>query len=160
LQTKGQQQFKITWRVIVIIVLCLAALALPLGGVILTLHKLTQSRAPQETASDASEALQSRLEGIVDKRLAPARLPPSEARIELIADDLNGERAYISELLTSYGGSSISRFEGETEIRLLVQVPPERLEDFLAACQGKESGSIGIPPGGFLEVVIKRSKSP
>jgi hypothetical protein len=159
LQTKGQQQFRITWQVIVMILLTLIALALPLGGVILTLHKLTQSPAPQETASGSSEGLQSRLEGIVDEKLAPARLPPSEARIELITDDLNDERAYVSDLLASYGGSSISRFESEAEIRLLVQVPAEHLEDFLAACQAKESESIGIPSGGFLEVVIKKSKS-
>lgn len=160
MQTKGRQQFRINWQVIVIIAVCLVALALPLGGVILTLHSLTQSRAPQESASGSSEALQSRLEGIVDERLAPEQLPSNEGRIELIADDLRGERARISELLASYGGSSISRFENEAEIRLLVQVPAEGLSDFLAACQGKEVGSVGIPSGGFLEVVIKKSKSP
>jgi hypothetical protein len=159
LQTKEHQQFRITWQVVVIIVLCLAALALPLGGVIVMLQSLAQSRTSQQTAAGASNGLQSRLEGIADERLAPEGVSAGEARIVLIAEDLGEEKARIDGLLASFGGTSIPRSETETEMRLLIQVPRGRLESFLLACHGKERAAADDSSGSFLEVVIKKGSS-
>ncbi|HET9524143.1 MAG TPA: hypothetical protein VFO90_07920 [Terrimicrobiaceae bacterium] len=159
MQTKGHQQFRITWQVIVILFLCLVALALPLGGVILMLQGLAQSRASQGTVPDASGALQSRLEGIVDEQLAPENTPVGEPKIVLFADDLGREKARINTLVASVGGTWIPRSESETEVRLLIQVPPERLEEFLLACCGKERVAVGDASGGLVEVVIRKVSS-
>ena len=78
-------------QVWIVLVTMLIALALPLAGVILTLESLTK-REPQESGPGVSEALQNMLEGIADEKLAPEELRGSEARIELIADELNGEK--------------------------------------------------------------------
>jgi hypothetical protein len=149
-------------QVCIVLVTTFIALALPLAGVILTLQSLTK-REPQpshESGPGVSEALQNMLEGIADKKLAPEELLGSETRIELIADELNGEKVRIEELLKSYGGISIPTLESEVEIRLLVQIPGENLEEFLVACRvGKERGLVGDPSGGLLEVVIKRTNS-
>jgi hypothetical protein len=100
------------------------------------------------------------LEGIADKKLAPEELLGSETRIELIADELNGEKVRIEGLLKSYGGISIPTLESDVEIRLLVQIPGENLEEFLVACRvAKERGPVGDPSGALLEVVIKRTNS-
>lgn len=146
-------------QVRIVLVTMLIALALPLAGVILTLQSLTK-REPQESGPGVSEALQNMLEGIADEKLAPEELRGSEARIELIADELNGEKARIEGLLKSYGGIAIPTLESEAEIRLLVQIPGEHLEEFLVACRaGKEGGPVNDPSGGLLEVVIKRTNS-
>ena len=100
------------------------------------------------------------LEGIADEKLAPEELRGSGARIELIADELNGEKVRIEGLLKFYGGIAIPTLESEAEIRLLVQIPGEHLEEFLVACRaGKEGGPVNDPSGGLLEVVIKRTNS-
>jgi hypothetical protein len=146
-------------QVWIVLVTMLIALALPLAGVILTLQSLTK-REPQESGPCVSEALQNMLEGIADEKLAPEELRGSEARIELIADELNGEKVRIEGLLKSYGGIAIPTLESEAEIRLLVQIPGEHLEEFLVACRaGKEGGPVNDPSGGLLEVVIKRTNS-
>ena len=149
-------------QVWIVLVTMLIALALPLAGVILTLQSFTkrEPQASQESGSGVSEALQNMLEGIADEKLAPEELRGSEARIELIADELNGEKVRIEGLLKSYGGIAIPTLESEAEIRLLVQIPAEHLEEFLVACRaGKEGGPVNDPSGGLLEVVIKRTNS-
>jgi hypothetical protein len=162
LQTKGEKQFRLNRQVCIVLVTTLIALALPLAGMILTLQSLTkkESQASHDSGSGVSDALQNMLEGIADEKLAPEELRGSEARIELIADELNGEKMRIEELLKSYGGFAIPTFESEVEIRLLVQIPGEHLEEFLVACRtGKEGGPVGDPSGGLLEVVIKKTNS-
>ena len=119
-------------QVWIVLVTMLIALALPLAGVILTLQSLTK-RELQESGPGVSEALQNMLEGIADEKLAPEELRGSEARIELIADELNGEKVRIEGLLKSYGGIAIPTLESEAEIRLLVQIPDKHLEEFLVA---------------------------
>ena len=149
-------------QVCIVLVTMLIALALPLAGVILTLQSFTKRgpQASQESGSGVSEALQNMLEGIADEKLAPEELRGSEARIELIADELNGEKVRIEGLLKSYGGIAIPTLESEAEIRLLVQIPGEHLEEFLVACRvGKDWGPVNDPSGGLLEVVIKRTNS-
>jgi hypothetical protein len=70
---------------------------------------------------------------------------------------LKAEKARIEQLLPIYGGSSIPRLESEAEIRLLVQVPADNVDDFLVACcAGKERGAMANPSGGLLEIVIKK----
>ena len=146
-----------------VIGVCLIALALPLAGVILTLQKLAKSGEPQasqEAGSGVSEALQGTLEGIADRKLAPEDLLGGHAEIELTTGELSGERARIEGLLKSYGGIAIPTLESEAEIRLLVRVPAEHLEEFLAACRpGKDGRTVGDPSGGLVEVVIKRAHS-
>ena len=122
------------------------------------LQGLAQSRASQGTAPGASEALQSRLEGIVDEQLAPENVPAGEPKIVLIADDLGAEKARIDRVLASFGGNWIPRSESETEVRLLIQVPPERLEGFLLACCGKRLAA-GDASRGLVEVVIRKASS-
>jgi hypothetical protein len=163
LQTEGRQQFRINRQVILVIVVCLLALALPLAGVILTLQELTKSgksRASHESGSDVSDALQSRLEGIADRKLVPEEGLGGNFGIELTTGQVRGERERIEGLLKSYGGIAIPTFESETEIRLLVRVPVEHVGEFLASCRpGKEAGVVRDPSGGLLEVVIKRADS-
>jgi hypothetical protein len=149
-------------QVCIVLVTMLIALALPLAGVILTLQSFTkrEPQASRESGSGVSEALQNMLEGIADEKLAPEELLGSEFRIEFIADELNGEKARIEGLLKSYGGIAIPTLESEAEIRLLVQIPGEHLEEFLVACRmGREGGPVNDPSGGLLEVVIKRTNS-
>ena len=149
-------------QVCIVLVMMLIALALPLAGVILTLESFTkrEPQASQESGSGVSQALQNMLEGIADEKLAPEELRGSEARIELIADELNGEKVRIEGLLKFYGGIAIPTLESEAEIRLLVQIPAEHLEEFLVACRvGKDGGPVNDPSGGLLEVVIKRTNS-
>jgi hypothetical protein len=149
-------------QVCIVLVTTFIALALPLAGVILTLQSLTkrEPQASHESGSGVSEALQNMLEGIADKKLAPEELLGSETRIELVAEELNGEKVRIEELLKSYGGIAIPTLESEAEIRLLVQIPGEHLEEFLVACRvGKEGGPVSDPSGSLLEVVIKRTNS-
>ena len=124
------------------------------------LQGLAQSRASQGTAPGASEALHSTLEGIVDEQLAPENVPAGEPKIVLIADDLGGEKARIDRLLASFGGTWIPRSESEMEVRLLIQVPPERLEDFLLACCGKERVAVDDAFRGLVEIVIRKARSP
>lgn len=149
-------------QVCIVLVTMLIALALPLAGVILTLQSFTkrEPQASRESESGVSEALQNMLEGIADEKLAPEELLGSEFRIEFVADELNGEKARIEGLLKSYGGIAIPTLESEAEIRLLVQIPGEHLEEFLVACRvGREGGPVSDPSGGLLEVVIKRTNS-
>ena len=97
------------------------------------------------------------LEGIADEKLTPEDLQGSEAKLELTAPELPAERARIERLLVDYGGVAIPRLEDEAEIRLLVQVPEQSVENFLASCGGgKERGLVGDLSGGLFEVVIKR----
>ena len=124
------------------------------------LQGLAQSRASQGTAPGASEALQSTLEGIVDEQLASENVPAGEPKIVLIADDLGGEKARIDRLLASFGGTWIPRSESEMEVRLLIQVPPERLEDFLLACCWKERVAADDAFRGLVEIVIRKASSP
>ena len=123
------------------------------------LQGLAQSRVSQGTAPGASEVLQSTLEGIVDEQLASENLPAGEPKIVLIADDLGGEKARIDRLLASFGGTWIPRSESEMEVRLLIQVPPERLEDFLLACCGKERVAADDAFRGLVEIVIRKASS-
>jgi hypothetical protein len=164
LQTEGQKQFRINRQVCIVLVATLIALALPLAGVILTLQSLTkagEAQAPQESESGVSDALKSMLEGIADEKLAPEELRNGDARIELTTGELNGERVRIEGLLKSYGGFAIPTLESEAEIRLLVQVPAEHLEEFLVSLRdGKEKGgAINDASGGVLKVVIKKTDS-
>jgi hypothetical protein len=100
------------------------------------------------------------LEGIADEKLTPEDLRGSEAKLELIAPELPAEKARIERLLADYGGVAIPRLEDEAEIRLLVQVPEQSVENFLAACGfEKERGLIGDLSGGLFEVVIKKIES-
>lgn len=142
----------------------LIALALPLAGVILTLQSLTrvgEAQAPQESESGVSGALKSMLEGIADEKLAPAELGDGDASIELTTGELLGERARVEGLLKSYGGFAVPTLESEAEIRLLVQVPAEHLEEFLVSLHGgKERGAAHEAFGGLLKVVIKKANAP
>ena len=145
------------------LVTTLIALALPLAGVILTLQSLTkagEAQAPQESESGVSDALKSMLEGIADEKLAPEELRNGDARIELTTGELNEERVRIEGLLKSYGGFAIPTLESEAEIRLLVQVPAEHLEEFRVSLRdGKERGPVDDASGGLLKVVIKKTNS-
>jgi hypothetical protein len=146
-----------------VLVIMFIALTLPLAGVILTLQSFTKREKPQasqESESGVSEALQNMLEGIADEKLAPEQLQGSKARIELTADEMNGEKKRIEGLLKSYGGIAIPTVESEAEIRLLVRIPGEHLEEFLVACRdGREGERVSDPSGGLLEVVIKKINS-
>jgi hypothetical protein len=151
---------RFTWQVGVIIGICLVALALPLAGVILTLHNLTRGGAPQAQEapeSSVSGALENVLEGIADKRLAPGELESEGMKIELGAVDVREERARVERLLKSVGGIAIPTAETESEIRLLVRVPKDRLGEFLTACMGEGAAP---PAGDLLEIVIKKRKTP
>ena len=162
MQTKGQQQFRINRQVGVTILICLIALALPLASIIFGLQSLTRKQATssQSSESELSLPLRSMLEGIADEKLTPEDLQESEARLELIAPELPTERARIEQLLANYGGVAIPRLEDGAEIRLLVQVPEQSVEDFLAACGGgKERGLVGDLSGGLFELVIKKIDS-
>jgi hypothetical protein len=163
LQTKGQQQSRINRQVAVMIAVCLIALALPLASVILSLQSFMpkESPAPREAEPEVSVALRSMLEGIAEEKLAPQNLENTEARFELLAMDLQAEKARVEALLGVYDGIAIPRSETQAEIRLLVQVPANRLESFLRACGGtKERGVINELSGGLVEVVIKKVSSP
>jgi hypothetical protein len=162
LQTEGKQQFRVNRQVCIVIGVCLIALALPLAGVILTLQELARSGEPQssrDAGSGVSEALQGTLEGIADRKLAPEELVDGNVEIELTADEVSGERARVEGVLKSFGGIAIPTLESQAEVRLLVSVPAEHLEEFIAACSGKDSPPVRDPSGGLVEVVIKKAHS-
>jgi hypothetical protein len=141
------------------IFICLLALALPLASVILSVQSFTrkESSTPVNSDSEVAQPLRSMLEIIADEKLGPQGLRGGEVTVELVANELKAEKARIEELLAAHGGSSIPRLESEAEIRLLVQVPADKLDDFLiACCAGKERASLANPSGGLLEIVIKK----
>ena len=143
-----------------IVGISLAALALPIASVILTLQVLTKGsseQAPEPPDSGASGALENVLEGIADEQLAPGELDSGASRAELLAFDVNEERERVEGLLKSAGGVAVLTSESESEIRLLARVPAEQLSEFLAACFGD-----GPRPavGDLFEIVIKKMKTP
>jgi hypothetical protein len=140
--------------------ICLIALALPIASVILTLQTFTKGSSQETQASEPSGpgALENVLEGIADEKLAPPELENDEMRIELIVVDVKEERERIEELLKSFDGIAIPTAETESEIRLLVRVPADRLGDFLARSLG-ESARSRDPAGGLLEIVIRKTKA-
>jgi hypothetical protein len=64
------RQFRFTWRLWVIVATCLAALALPIASIILTLQVLTK-RDGEPPPSDGSVVLEDVLRGIADEKLSP-----------------------------------------------------------------------------------------
>lgn len=148
---------RITWQVCVIIGVCLIALALPIAGVVLTLQTLTKGDARQSEEPDPSTSglLENVLEGIADEKLAPEELENEEMKIELSALDVQMERERIERILKSVGGISIPTSESQSEIRLLVRVPADRLAEFLDACVGEGARS---PAGDLLEIVIRKTQ--
>jgi len=148
---------RITWQVCVIIGVCLIALALPIASVILTLQTFTSRGAQQSEESDPSTSglLENVLEGIADEKLAPEELENEEMKIELSALDVQMERERIERILKSVGGISIPTSESQSEIRLLVRVPADRLAEFLDACVGEGARS---PAGDLMEIVIRKTK--
>lgn len=154
MQTEGKKQFRLNRQTRTVLAITLVFLALPLGGMILTLQSLTK-REPQESGPGSTEVLQGTLEGIANEKFVPPELRGDEFRIEFIVDELEPEKARIEGLLKSYGGIAIPTKESETEIRLLVQVPVEHLEEFLIACRaGKERGPLSR---GLLEILIRKA---
>jgi hypothetical protein len=154
LQTEGQKQFRLNRQVLIVLGAMMIALALPLGGVILTLQSIAGRRA-QEPVQNASEGLQTMLEGIADHRLAPPQLSGSAIRIE-VAAELRPQKERIERLSKSYGGIAVPTSESESEIRLLIRIPDEHLQEFLRAVQNKESKQL-LESGGLLEVVLTRT---
>jgi len=155
LQTEGQKQFRLNRQVLIVLGAMMIALALPLGGVILTLQSIAGRRA-QEPVQNASEGLQTMLEGIADHRLAPPQLSGSAIRIEVAAEELRPQKEWIERLSKSYGGIAVPTSESESEIRLLIRIPDEHLQEFLRAVQNKESKQL-LESGGLLEVVLTRT---
>jgi hypothetical protein len=133
----------------------LAALALPIASIILTLQVLTK-RDGEPPTSDGSVVLEDVLRGIADEKLSPDELKNGEARIELVVFDVSEERGRVEALLKSVGGIAIPTSESESEIRLLVRVPADRLAEFLAACLGEASRP---SVGDLFEIVIKKRKA-
>jgi hypothetical protein len=154
LQTEGQKQFRLNRQVLIVLGAMMIALALPLGGVILTLQSIAGRRA-QEPVQIASEGLQTMLEGIADHRLAPPQLSGSAIRIEVAAEELRPQKERIERLLSPTGGIAVPT-ESESEIRLLIRIPDEHLQEFLRAVQNKESKQM-LESGGLLEVVLART---
>ena len=149
---------RITWQVCVIIGVCLIALALPIAGVVLTLQTLTKGDARQSERHPIQALpglLENVLEGIADEKLAPEELENEEMKIELSALDVQMERERIERILKSVGGISIPTSESQSEIRLLVRVPADRLAEFLDACVGEGARS---PAGDLMEIVIRKTK--
>lgn len=93
------------------------------------------------------------LKGIADEKLAPGELEHGEVRIELLAFDVKEEKGRVEGLLKSVGGIAVPTSESESEIRLLVRVPADRLSEFLEACLGD---GVRPPAGDLFEVVIRK----
>jgi hypothetical protein len=160
LQTEGQQQFRFTWQLAVTIAVCLIALALPIASVLVTVHSLTRGTSQQEAKSPespGSEALESVLEGIADETLGPQSLEMKATTMELVTTDLGRERRRIDEILKTLGGLAIPTGENESEIRLLVRIPQDRLAEFADACFGEGPRA---PVGDLMEIVIKKEREP
>jgi hypothetical protein len=160
LQTERQRQFRITWQLCVVIGVCLIALALPIASVILSLQSIAKGgrQEAQPPESSGSEVLENVLEGIADQRLAPGELNNSDAKIELVAVNVDAEKARIEALLKSINGIAVPTAESEVEVRLLVRVPADRLSDFLAACL-RERARPHVATGDLFEIVIRKTGS-
>ena len=116
------------------IAVCLVALALPIAGVLVTVHSLTRGASQQGTNSPeptGSEALESVLKGIADEKLAPADLRDGSNDNRARLRRTWKERGGVSKrLLKSCGGVAIPTSESESEIRLLARIPQDRLAEF------------------------------
>lgn len=97
------------------------------------------------------------LEGLAEEKLAPGTFGVDEMTIEMITSDVKAERARLEELLKSFEGIAIPTAESESEIRLLVRIPANRLGDFLVKFQGEGRG-FADPAGGLLQIVIRKNK--
>jgi hypothetical protein len=160
LQTEGQQQFRFTWQLGVMIAVCLIALALPIASVLVTVRSLTRGASQQETNSSeptGSGALENVLKGIADEKLGAAGLEMEVATMELIAADLETERRRVEELLNSLGGVAIPTSESPSEIWLLARIPQDQLAEFAAACFGERTQP---PVGDLVQIVIRKGKEP
>ena len=138
------------------IAVCLIALALPIASVLLAVHSVTRKASPQAADSPeatGAEALENLLKGIADEKLAPQNLETEVTTLELVASDMQEERRRVEELLKAVGGFAIPRGASESEIRLLVRIPEDRLAEFTARCFGERAQP---PAGDLLEIVIKK----
>jgi hypothetical protein len=160
LQTEGQQQFRFTWQLGVMIAVCLIALALPIASVLITVHSLTRGASQQGTNSPeptGSGPLENVLKGIADEKLGAPGLEMEIATMELIAADMEKERGRVEKLLNSLGGVAISTSESGSEIRLLARIPQDRLAEFAVACFGERTQP---PVGDLVQIVIRKGKEP
>jgi hypothetical protein len=158
LQTEGRRRFRFTWQLGVIIAVCLIALALPIGSVLVTVHSLTRGASQQGANTPeggGSEALENILKGIADEKLGSPNLETEVMTMELVAADMEKERRRVEELLKSVGGVAIPTGESGSQIRLLARIPEDRLAEFAAACFGERTQA---PVGDLVEIVIRKEK--
>ena len=100
---------------------------------------------------NASEGLQTMLEGIADHRLAPQQLSGSAIRIEVAAEELRPQKERIerlSEVLRRNRRAHIGKLE--SEIRLLIRIPDEHLRGISQGCSEQGVQAQLLESGGLL----------
>ena len=154
LQTEGQKQFRLNRQVLIVLGAMMIALALPLGGVNFDLAKHHRKAGSGARAKcfgrSANHAGRHPTTGWLRHSFQAARSRSKSCR------GLRPQKERIERLSKSYGGIAVPTSESESEIRLLIRVPDEHLQEFLRAVQNKESKQL-LESGGLLEVVLTRT---
>lgn len=147
----------------------MAAMALPLGGVLwfargyLSAQQRIATPAPEVKTVDTS-SLEKGLEKMSDSQFASTVTleDGSNLELEVAADDMDARIARIAELAKSAGGSALDMSEpGATKVRrVTVQVPQSRMELLKRAIRGDQVDFSAIPAGTATQMLEIDLKAP
>lgn len=126
--------------------LVLLALALPVAGVLLLAVSGTKNQPPttEPPPEGATAPLQSALEDIAARTLAPGSLRHGPSWVKVETDDLGREKERILRVVAACGGMALPVAPGqENTERVWAQIPQGLSNVFIEACRG---GKIPPPP--------------
>jgi len=169
-----QPPFRWNRQAVFMLVLCMFAMALPLGGVVWSLRgylvakqriaaEATASPTPAKPAVD-TVSLEKSLERVSDEQFASTvTLKEDGTSLELTVapGDMAARAARIGELAKDAGGSALDMSDPEAKSRrLMVQVAASRLDLLKRAIRGERVDFSAIPAGAETQMLEVELRAP
>ena len=131
----------------------LLAMILPLAGVLWSADRMARART-KVPGSQSSEPLRGALEQAATRIFSAPALGDPEILVE--AHDPRLRSFEIEKVAQALGGSALRVVDGETEVRLLVEIPSEKAARFAAACESSLSLESRRNGGRSILIVVVR----
>lgn len=142
---KKESRFQLNIQVVIVLALTMAALTLPLFGAVLFLRSLLQGTPKPAVETVDESALRQALLQASEKTLPAPQL--EKETIVRTTPDVAAERRTIEESAKAVGGVAVL-MEPAEDNRLLVQIPAEKVTEFLSKISGSAQNE---PPKGTLQ---------
>ncbi len=127
MQTEEKTKFTYNSGVSVIVGITMAAMVIPVAGVVLTLYALVKPAQKKDIPAQADSGLRQALVQISDKTLGAPKPDPGTLVAQLSVDDVAKGGARIGEIAKACGGFAMESSPGHW----VVQVPADKRADFI-----------------------------